>query len=168
MNERWYVARTHSNREREAEWHLRNQKFPIFMPIVNRKTKRRTSLVEAQYPVFPGYIFVRFDRSAPGWQRVNGTRGVQRLLPMHREVPTALPEGIVEWLQARHNAGELAGLAVKPFDRGSDLAILDGPFAGQHGECVETGVHRIKLLLDMLGGKVEISVPVRSVTLSVA
>src|SRR6478735_4220058 len=95
--ERWYVARTLSQRELHASRQLNNQGFRTFVPRYwkNRRHARKVETISAA--LFPRYIFVILDRSRDRWRSINGTLGVERLL-MQGGAPQAVPHGVVESL----------------------------------------------------------------------
>jgi transcriptional antiterminator RfaH len=78
--ERWYVARTLAQRERQAIQQLANQGYRTFLPLFlkNRRHARKVETIST--PLFPRYLFVVFDRTRDRWRSINGTLGVERLL----------------------------------------------------------------------------------------
>ena len=59
-----------------TEANLKRQGFEAFCPRF-RKTRRHARRIDQVLaPVFPGYIFVHFDRERNQWRAVNGTHGV--------------------------------------------------------------------------------------------
>src|SRR5271168_623577 len=95
--EQWYVAQTLHHREKMAELHLRAQGFRPFFPQFRRTIRHARKLREVVAPVFPGYIFVIFDKERDRWHSINGTVGVSRLLTaLQRPVP--VPVDVVQAL----------------------------------------------------------------------
>ena len=91
----WGVAVNRSGMVRVAEENLRKQQFDVYAPRVMDESGRLV-------PLFPRYVMVRVgDDSPQDWRAVNGTRGVEKLLPFHTEEPSALPPGYVEELRER-------------------------------------------------------------------
>src|SRR6476646_5637681 len=78
--QRWYVVRTHAQRELQASKQLENQKFRVFLPrhLKNRRHARRVETVSA--PLFPQYLFAVVDLTKDRWRCINGTLGVDRVL----------------------------------------------------------------------------------------
>jgi transcription antitermination factor NusG len=62
----WYGIRTRSNQERIAAAVLRDKGYEPFLPV--HKVRRRWSdrVVTTELPLFPGYLFCRFDHSQRG------------------------------------------------------------------------------------------------------
>ncbi len=157
-DERWYVARTQSQRELYASKQLVNQGFRVFVPRYwkNRRHARKAETVLAA--LFPRYIFVRLDRTKERWRSINGTFGVDRLLT-HDGEPQAVPRGVVEsFISATAPDG---GIRFH-FDlkEGQNIRVTAGPFAelvGQLERLDENG--RVRILLDLMGGKVRVGLP---------
>jgi len=103
-------------------------------------------------PVFPGYIFVSFNRERDRWRSINGTLGVARLITTQQQ-PVRVPPGVVEVLIAG-----LDGSGLVTFDGGLTLGqagrIIAGPFAGGLGVLQRLdGRGRVRLLLEAIGGQ---------------
>jgi transcription elongation factor/antiterminator RfaH len=155
---RWYVARTLPQRELHAARQLNNQGFRTFVPRYwkNRKHARKMETISAS--LFPRYLFVVVDRTRDRWRSINGTLGVDRLL-MYGGEPQAVPVGVVENLIA---AADPQGNVRFDFHlrEGQAVKVTAGPFAdlvGQLERLDENG--RVRVLLDILGGKVRVSLP---------
>jgi transcriptional antiterminator RfaH len=156
--ERWYVARTLPQRELQASHQLANQGFRTFAPRYwkNRRHARKTETVLAA--LFPRYIFVILDCTKDRWRSVNGTFGVDRLLTCNGE-PQPVPPGVVESLIS---ASDPAGGVRLHFDlkEGQAIRVTAGPFAdlvGQLERLDDNG--RVRVLLDLMGGKVRVALP---------
>ena len=149
---RWYVARTQPRKEAFGLANLRRQGFESFLPCIARTVRhaRRTRTVRA--PLFPGYVFVRFDPDQVQWRCINGTFGLIGLI-MAGDRPQPVPRGIVETLQRSvDNTGLVdAGSDLRP---GQGVRILSGPFADLVGELQsldDSG--RARVLLEIMGGQ---------------
>ena len=64
---RWYVVHTQANGEERARANLERQGFEVYLPryLKHRRHARRTGPVRR--PLFPCYLFVRFDRARTPW-----------------------------------------------------------------------------------------------------
>lgn len=90
---RWYVFQLLPQLQQTAAYHLKEQEFDAFFPRIRRQISKKEFVEE---PAFRGYGFVRLDLTEDPWLGVNGTRGVVRLLPAHRQFPIPMPIGWVE------------------------------------------------------------------------
>ena len=98
------------------------------------------------------------DRTKDRWRSINGTLGVDRLLTYDGE-PQPVPHGVVESLIS---AADPDGGIRFHFDlkEGETIRVTAGPFAdlvGQLERLDENG--RVKVLLDLMGGKVRVALP---------
>ncbi|WP_244563518.1 transcription termination/antitermination NusG family protein [Pantoea rodasii] len=74
--ENWYVAQTKWAQEKYAQQHLTEQGVTCLLPVFSRVRLRngRVRGVTPQ-PLFPGYLFVRFDPEVVHTTSIKGTRG---------------------------------------------------------------------------------------------
>jgi transcriptional antiterminator RfaH len=154
--ERWFVVHTRPHAESRAASHLDNQGYHTFYPRCRKTSRhaRKTSTVLA--PLFPRYLFVRFDLARTQWRNVNGTFGVARLVGTE-ETPLPVPEGVVEAL--RDSLGEEGILdRVRPFRIGQAVRITAGPFADLIGTLQQLDdAGRVRVLLALFGRSVSVA-----------
>jgi transcriptional antiterminator RfaH len=157
LHPRWFVAHTHPNAEAKATLHLNRQGFEIYFPryLKRRRHARRVETVAA--PLFPRYLFVAVDLAAQRWRSIYSTIGVTRLV-CNGDDPTPVPDGIVEALKSREDAGGFIKLDCRAsFRAGDKIRVLDGAFSSCLG--LFEGMaerERIAILLDLLGRKVRV------------
>lgn len=132
--------------------HLERQGFAAFCPRF-RKTRRHARRIDhVLSPVFPGYIFVRFDRDQDQWRSINGTVGVSRLVGNSSARPQPMPDAAMETIMARCEGGVMVG-AMDAFHQGQQVRLLSGPFADQLAEVERLHDRgRVRVLLNILGG----------------
>ncbi|KCZ47252.1 hypothetical protein HY17_19115 [Hyphomonas sp. CY54-11-8] len=76
-------------------------------------------------PLFPGYVFTKFDPASVRWQAIDSTIGVSRLVRLG-DRPARLEIGLVERLKQLSSKGFVAFQDdIKPDDT---VRILSGPF----------------------------------------
>jgi transcriptional antiterminator RfaH len=157
LHPRWFVAHTHPNAEAKATLHLNRQGFEIYFPryLKRRRHARRVEIVAA--PLFPRYLFVAVDLAAQRWRSIYSTVGVTRLV-CNGDDPTPVPDGIVEALKSREDAGGFIKLDCRPsFRTGDKIRVLDGAFSSCLGLFEGMAERdRIAILLDLLGRKVRV------------
>lgn len=160
--DRWYVVHTQPRAEDRALWHLANQGFECFLPrcLKTRRHARKTDTVLE--PLFPRYLFTRFDADFARWRAINGSRGVVHLLT-DGERPLAAPGEVIEKLRdGSDERGIMPLTALGMFWRGRKVRVSSGAFAGQTGEVSEvlgSGMDRVKILLSMLGVETSLELP---------
>lgn len=152
--QRWYVAESVPGKEQLAIDNLKQQAFHSLCPRFRtlRRHARRIDTVLA--PLFPGYVFVRFDKVADAWRSINGTRGVKQLICSDRGTPQAMPERTMTELLSRCDDGIVVPLR-DDVRAGQTVRVVAGPFADRFAR-IETmdARGRVRVLLDMLGGTV--------------
>ncbi|OCC22915.1 hypothetical protein MB02_14195 [Croceicoccus estronivorus] len=147
----WYVVETQPRAEARSQNHLERQNFLCFCPRF-RTTRRHARRVEnVLAPLFPGYLFVKFDCEQDPWRAINGTRGVKRLVGSPKGAPQPMPSEVMDALMARCDRQEVKQVlgSVRP---GQSVRLIAGPFADRLAriEALDSK-GRLRVLLDMLG-----------------
>ncbi|MDF2095808.1 transcription termination/antitermination protein NusG [Aquibaculum arenosum] len=160
----WYCVHSQVGKEALALRHLQQQTFEAFLPLLarTRRHARRTDTVLA--PLFPSYLFVHLDPQRQAWRSVNGTIGVVRLLSSG-ERPLRVPPGVVEaLLAASDRRGLLQAERLERLQVDDDVRILVGPFADHLARVVRLEpAGRVRVLLEFLGGRVPVTLPLNAV-----
>lgn len=161
----WYVAASQPGKERFAIENLKKQGFEIFYPRITRARQRKDRRIDkVTEGLFPGYLFVRFDRQRDRWQSINGTFGIRALVGVRGSEPTPLPARTMTTLIARCPDGMwLEDYA--QFVSGDPIALIDGPFAGCQArfDAVLPG-ERVRVLLGWLGCEQALVMSASSIT----
>jgi transcriptional antiterminator RfaH len=154
----WYVASTHARQEARAEENLRRQNFHVWVPSFTRLRRHARRVDSARAPLFPGYLFIRFDPAHEPWSAINSTFGVRSLI-CRNDAPVQLPDGFVQGLRAEMDSGDFI-LPEDRLDPGDKVCVTDGPFAQSVGKLLSFAPRdRVMLLLNMLGRDVPVAVP---------
>jgi len=160
----WYVVQTRPRDETRAQRHLAQQGFEVYLPCFTKRRRhaRRTQMVAA--PLFPGYLFARFDTARDRWRSINGTVGVNRLI-CHGDRPAPVPDDIVDGLRAREDGRGMLPLAsLLVLERGARVRIADGALSDRIGIYERmTDSERIVILLDFLGRAVRVELPMDAI-----
>jgi transcriptional antiterminator RfaH len=172
LSERWYVIRHKPFEGFRARNAIRRLGFEAHWPRVIDRKPRRNDVIE---PLFPGYLFARFDVTRGGWGRIRRADAVVGVLGMEEGgAPIPVPHGEVERLIAQARAIDLpieppedADASVVPLAEGAEVTILDARLMGAKGLLKsDRGGERVKVLLSILGAERLVQVPraaVRSV-----
>jgi transcriptional antiterminator RfaH len=159
---RWYVVETQPRAEAKALWHLERQGYTAYLPRYRklRRHARRTDEVRA--PLFPRYLFIEMDIARTAWLAVRSTIGIARLV-CQGDKPAPVPDGIVDDIRIREDANGLVPIEPR-FRPGEAVRIVAGALADQVGlfECASDD-RRVVLLLELLGRRVEVAVPMDAV-----
>ncbi|MQA67545.1 MAG: transcriptional activator RfaH [Alphaproteobacteria bacterium] len=160
----WYVVQTQPNSERKAAFHLERQDITVYLPQYLKRWRHARKTDLRPTPLFPRYLFIAMDIAQARWRAVRSTIGVSALV-CNGERPAAVPDGVVETIRAREDERGLVPLRmVNPYRKGDAVSVVEGGLAGASGffECFDDQ-DRVILLLDMLGRKMRVTLPVASV-----
>lgn len=153
----WYVAATEWSQEDLARGECLQAKVQTFLPLVRVvvpcKDGRRRRVIEK---AFPGYLFVLIAEAAD-WHGLKRARGVDKVLHAvgDRERPAEVPQAwMARLLASASKAGILEEFSAAPderIERGAQVVITSGLFAGQSGTCEWSAAQRVAVLLDAIG-----------------
>lgn len=158
-SDNWFVAQLKPSGLAAALRNLGRQKFATLSPTRIETIRVRNVLKPTPRALFPGYLFVQFKPEEHGWQSINSTLGVSRLLLNDIRKPLPLPSQFMAGLIARcNNAGHLESPANVKI--GDHIRVLSGPFA----DLVTTvdrldKSQRIQVLIELMGRTVRTSIP---------
>lgn len=164
LGDRWYCAQTHWSSGLVALDGLVRQGFAAFLPRIERELPDRTRVLSA---MFPGYLFVRFDRDQDHWRPIASTTGIRRLFGVSPELPVPVPPGVVEALIGRATRDSAVRFephpSLLPILPGTPIRVAEGPFADFEGICRMSGGGRVKVLIEIMGREVAFHLPRRAV-----
>ncbi|MEE9609985.1 MAG: transcription termination/antitermination NusG family protein [Desulfatiglandales bacterium] len=148
--DKWYVVQTKPKKESRVEFYLGNDGIESFLPLYQNYTYRFGRNIKMITPLFPGYIFVRFDLE-PQHYSVRWTRGVTRILGMGLE-PIPVDDLVIEIIKSRVDNANVVKQG-KAFRRGDRVRIKAGPLKDLLGifETKISDAGRVKILLTLIG-----------------
>ena len=123
----WYLLKTKPNAYSAACEHLRRQGSNVFLPLIDLPTKKNGKFLNAEAPLFPGYLFMGTSMQPIPWKSINGTRGISKAVTLDG-VYRPVSYHIIKGLQRRcDESGVIQGINdIVPGDR---VKIERGPFA---------------------------------------
>ncbi|MAO55733.1 MAG: transcriptional activator RfaH [Rhodospirillaceae bacterium] len=159
----WFLVYTQAQKESLARRHLEAQGFHIYLPQYRKRRRHARRIDTVLAPLFPRYLFVKFDPQRDRWRSINGTFGVQYVLSEGPQ-PTPIPDEIVAAIR-RQEEGGIVQIREHSFKKGQRLRVVTGPFADLEGlfECTDDA-HRIVLLMEFMGRVVPTRFPVDAVS----
>ncbi len=147
----WYCVRSQPKHEHLAAGHLAGEAgVEVYLPRIRFRRATRRGPVWFTEPLFPGYLFARFDLVRQ-LRRVHHGRGVRGVVHFGNQWP-AIPEEAIRQLQAA--VGAEAVRVIEPsLNVGEEVTIASGPFAGLLAVVsrVMPGRERVAVLLEFLG-----------------
>jgi transcriptional antiterminator RfaH len=153
----WIVVNTQANREFVAASHLENQSYEVYAPVIRKQTRHARRSREILAPLFPGYLFVRWQTFDMRWRPILSTVGVRAIVRKGDE-PNPLDEAIVEALKAREKNGIITRSA-SPREVGQTVRLARGPFDGIAAEIIVLcDRDRLVVLMTLLNRPVRVTV----------
>ena len=152
MSKEWFILKFKPNSHHQARKNLTRQGFEVFLPLHDTTSRKLSRFINTSKPLFPGYMFIRFNRAESNWHKINNTYGVSRLITFN-SILKSIPTIFVDHLMKRYDlSGKL--IPIKKLKKGDHVKILKGPFANFIAtvETYETD-QRIWILIDLMGRK---------------
>lgn len=160
---RWYLVYCKRGEQPRAQRHLHNQNVECYYPTVTLEKKVRGKIKKVEEPLFPSYMFVRFDYiKGPSFTTIRSTRGITDFIRFGA-YPKELQGDLIYYLkqleqEKRNTENEEQGEA-KPLVKGTMVNILQGQFTGMEAIYLQPdGDMRSIMLVEMLNKMVPISV----------
>ena len=165
MSKEWFILQFKSNSHHLAAKNLNRQGFETFLPFHDTTSRRLSRFINTSKPLFPGYMFIRFDRAESEWHKINNTYGVSRLITFN-SILKSIPTSFVDSLMKRYDlSGKL--LPIAKLKKGDQVKVLTGPFADFIATVEKYEAdHRIWILMDLMGRKTKIQTPSDALKLS--
>lgn len=165
MTERWHVVYCHARKEFVAKEHLLNQSFDVYVPSFKKLVRHAGSMREVVAPLFPRYLFVRFDSDMDLWRSIRYTRGVINLIAHKDGTLQYLSNSIIQGIRASEDNDGLVSLAaLDHFKAGDDVRILEGVFKGHIAKYQKmTDQQRVEILINFLNKDVLLQMPTHAV-----
>ncbi len=163
--ERWYVVRSQTKREQAAAGYVRRELgLEVVAPQIRYTKVTRRGKVLWREAMFPGYLFVKFDREVDE-KAVCYAPGVLKVLRFGDYVPDIEASFVLGLSDLVGDEGVLD--LAHSVELGQECEMADGAFKGSVGEVVEVlpGGERVLLLMEMIGGERLVEVDIFSLLL---
>jgi transcriptional antiterminator RfaH len=159
----WFCLKSRPRQEAVA---VRNLKavgeIEVFFPRIRRTRRGHEKNKEVIEPLFPGYIFVKFNpEDSQG--AVKSTRGVLHLVSKGGKA-VDVDNKVIDELKSLGPEGILSMLD-EELKVGAKIKVIRGIFAGSEGEVIKlaTPQKRIAVLLTLLGAQQSVEMPMDDV-----
>ncbi len=151
----WYVVQTKPKKEEEATSYLALNHLEVFHPLMEVFIQKNGRMTKITQPLFPGYIFVKFDLYQ-SYPLVKWARGVKKILGFG-DSPTPLSEEVIQVIKDRMDKDGVVRQTVqlKPNDL---VRIKSGPLKdliGIFDRWVSEG-ERVRILINLIGYQPEV------------
>ncbi len=146
----WYVIQTKPKKEEEAESYLSTRGVEMFSPLIEAFALRKGGMNKELKPLFPGYIFGKFDLSR-NYPLVRWARGVKQVLGFGG-YPTSISEEIVRIIKERTDGQGIVRIK-NHFEPNDVVRIKTGPLKDLLGvfERWLSDGERVRILLRLIG-----------------
>ena len=134
----WFACWTRSRAEKRVKQWMDRHGMEAFLPIIERERQWADRKKRVQFPLFPGYLFVRVPWSRvpelvrmPSVVTVVGTNGV----------PCVIRDREIESVKTLVDGIGRTGILPSPADfleDGDRVRVVEGPFAGLEGILLES------------------------------
>ena len=166
MTENWYALRVKSRHEFVASEELTRKDIENFLPSVSRVRQWKDRKKAVNFPLFPGYLFVRLDPHPGAFLDVLKTRGCVSFVSLEPGQPTSVSLEEITSLRAMLTSGEQ--LDVFPaFKEGQAVRVKHGPLGGIVGILAKREGRQMFLInIDILGRSVGLKISAEDVELA--
>jgi len=151
----WFAIAVKPRHEKKVAYVLDTKGYETFVPLYKHRHRRVSGVRDFELPLFPGYVFSRFDllKRLP----VVVTPGVNRILGVGATPTPVDPEEITSLRTALDKA--LSAKTLPFFHAGNKVRICEGPLQGIDGVVVLVrGTLRIVLSITLLQRSVLVEV----------
>ena len=155
MSKEWFVLKFKPNSHDQATRNLNRQGFETFLPLYDTTSRKLSRFINTSKPLFPGYMFIRFDKAESGWHKINNTYGVSHLITFN-SIVKPIPSRFVYNLMKRYDlSGKL--LPIQKLKKGDPVTVSSGPFTNFIATVEKyEDDQRIWVLMDLMGRKTKI------------
>lgn len=155
----WYALRTRSNYEKIAAAILEARGFEQFLPLYRAPKRRSNRVMESSNPLFPGYLFCRFD----GRYRtpILCALGIASIVAFGGK-PAQIDDMEIEAIRKALGSGQL----MEPYpylNEGQRIRIEKGPLRSLEGILVRKRGWRIVISVELLRRAVAVEIDLDSI-----
>ena len=151
----WYAVWTRSRHEQVVREQLERKGLEAFLPTITRWSRWKDRKKQVDWPLFPGYCFVRFN----GVERLPVLKctGVVNIVSFDGDI-VAIPEHEIESIR-RLVESDLQFDPCPLIREGMMVEVTHGPLKGVVGRLMRKGSHaRLVLSVDLIGQAVSVEV----------
>lgn len=143
----WFALQTEPRSEKKVDRLLAHKGYERFLPTYQQKRRWSDRVVTTELPLFPGYIFCRFNSSAFG--KAISTPGVSRIVSFGGR-PAEVLSSEIEALQLLVKSSLLREPWVY-IPSGTRIQVETGPLTGVEGiVCPDDGKRRLIISVTLL------------------
>jgi len=147
----WFCIQTKRKYEDFATYNLEQKGITVYSPKFEEHIVRNYRNVQRFVPLFPSYIFAKFDLSCEH-NKARWTPGVKEILS-NRRGPIQIEDEIIDGIAV---ALEQKSFAKSELKTGDMVIVSSGSFQGLNGvfQYYTSGEARVRVLLDLVYRKI--------------
>jgi transcription antitermination factor NusG len=151
----WFAVWTRSRHERVVLDQLTGKGIEAFLPTITRWSRWKDRKKRVDWPMFPGYCFVRI--SPADSRDVRTCSGVVSIVSVEGR-PAPIPDREIESVRTLIDS-DLRSDPCPLIHEGALVEVASGPLRGVVGRLVRKGAHaRLVLTVDLIGRGVSVEV----------
>lgn len=171
----WFCVRTDHLAERLADRELCEAGFLVFAPTIWKPAEEmrrytngsiRRARPDRVVPMFRRYVFAWINLADPSWYAIPDLPGVERIISSASlaggpGIPIPVPDHAIAWVRsllASNGCLYPASHRDSLISVGTPLRLIDGPMPDLTGICQWSDGRRVRLLMQMLGRPVTVTV----------
>ena len=159
----WYALQVRTRFERAVAEHLAGKGYEWFLPLYRDKKRWSDRIKELDSPLFPGYLFCRFD--AQKRLPILKTPGVIQIVGYNRQ-PVCVDESEIAAIQTLVSSG-MPNQPCSFVEIGDRVRIASGPLRGLEGILVESrGRQKFVLSVSLLQRSVAVEIDAAAVSVA--
>lgn len=126
----WYILRTMPQHEKKVAVYLCKKRIEHYLPLVKRKRQWSDRIKVIDFPLFPGYLFVKINFALEGFGILQH-RGTLTYVKQNDQ-PIAVQADMIDEIKQIIKAGhEIQADPIANFPPGEKVVVQIGPFKGQ-------------------------------------
>lgn len=147
----WFLVYAKPRQEETAKQNLERQGYSVYLPRAVQNRRRAGRRVTVVGPLFPRYLFVRFNVQSDNWAPIRSTIGVAALVRFG-SAPARVPDALIDLLRSNETASGIHEWTDTPLRAGQTVRVAEGVFIGYQGIFLaRTSRERVIVLLDIVG-----------------
>ena len=162
---RWHVLWTKSNCEQLVYDQLSMKGFEVFLPTVDKWSKRGAARCLSRVPLFQGYFFIRHAMDKSSYIQVSKARGLVRILGDRWDKLACIPAREIEAVQkvVQNSMPRMPHVYMR---EGQRVRITSGPLANVEGILVRSEPRKglLVLSIDLLRQSLAVEIDCTAVT----
>ena len=146
--QKWYVVQSKPREELRAQHFLKEKNLQTYLPLMEVVTVRQSRISTRKKPLFPGYLFCRFDPEE-SLAYVRWTKGVAKILP-ESVSPLPVDEDLINAIRGLEEKDGI--IKKKRLKRNDRIRIAHGPMKDIMGifENWTSDAGRVRVLLNFI------------------